>query len=74
METGWRSGPRLPRPSDPSEEVAGDPAFGEKVPRCKACGMPNPSDLVGDWNGLRVRFPLCQRCVFVVNPPDPLAA
>jgi hypothetical protein len=49
-----------------------DPANGARVPRCGACGMPDPADLIGERAGLRGRFPLCQACWFRVNPPDPL--
>lgn len=61
--------PRWPRRSDPRD---GDPANGEPVPRCLSCGMPDPIDLVGMRGGVAGRFPLCDRCWFHVNPPDPL--
>lgn len=61
----------LPVSYEPPDDVR-DPANGAKIPRCKACGMPNPIDLVGVRGGLRGRFPICNRCWFEVNPPDPL--
>lgn len=70
-------GPRLPidrrKLRRPSDDALPDPADGARVPRCRVCGLPNPSDLVGTWNGLEGRLPVCQRCWFEVNPPDPLA-
>lgn len=61
----------LPATLETSDDFR-DPANGAAVPRCKACGLPNPRDLVGYRAGLRGRFPICDRCWFDVNPPDPL--
>jgi hypothetical protein len=73
MDRGWRSGPRLPAgPSLAEPEDLADPAQGAKVPRCGACGMPDPTRMRGVWNGLMGSFPLCERCWFSQNPPDPL--
>jgi len=67
-----------PRPMAPktlhSTDDLRDPAGGAKVVRCKCCGLPNPRDLVGEWCGLRGRLPICPKCWFEENPPDPLAA
>lgn len=49
-----------------------DPAKGARVPRCRACGLPNPIDMIGVRGGVYGRFPVCDRCWFEVNPPDPL--
>ena len=68
----WRDpGPRTLNPAFASEEVA-DPANGERVPRCGACGHPKPLYLEGMWGGLRGRFPLCEACWRHFNPSDPL--
>lgn len=70
MERGWRSGPRLSNGGDSHD--AGDPANGERVPRCAVCGMPSGAEMRGVWGGLRGRLPICERDWFRYNPPDPL--
>ena len=83
---GQRWDRRLPRirPSEgprPSPEDIADPAQGAKVPRCRACGLPDqPGNklLPGLWVYLRfsVSFELCERCVRAAVPDrmalDPL--
>lgn len=70
----WRRdkiGIKAPIP-DPVYEDLRDPANGAKVARCKVCGLPSSRVMVGEWCGLRGRMPICERCWFSENPPDPL--
>jgi hypothetical protein len=72
MKQPSRTGPRpVSNPPYPTG-IEPDPAKGAKVPRCRACGMPNPSNLVGVWQGRAVSFPLCAKCVWDVAGPDPM--
>ncbi len=73
MERGWRSGPRLPtvhRPTDADELIA-DPAKGESVPRCGACGIPGGMEFALLLHGKPAgRYRLCGKCWTYANPPD----
>lgn len=71
----WRAqtvAKRLPIYAD-VEVGAADPANGERVLRCKTCGMPGSIVfIVGSRGGVPGRYPVCDRCWFSVNSPDPL--
>ncbi len=78
-QSDW-SGPHLPHGCDePCEEKLADPAKGEKVPRCRVCGMPGGAVyVIGQVKGRDVVIRICWRCV-VTAPgnawlldPDPL--
>ena len=62
---GWRK-PGTPKPS---EDVGpGDPAQGERVPRCRCCGMPErPGAKLypGMWAYIRfnLEVTLCGKCI-----------
>lgn len=78
-QSDW-SGPHLPNGTEviASDEL-GDPAKGEKVPRCRACGMPGGTPyVIGQARGRDVSIRLCWHCI-VTAPgntwlldPDPL--
>lgn len=73
-KTGMRHalpGPKVSGPPPYPVGAEADPAFGAKVARCRACGLPGPSDLVGVWRGRQVRFPLCPKCIWEVAGPSP---
>lgn len=81
---GQRWGAQKPRirPADgprPATEDLSDPAKGEKVPRCRSCGMPDqPTNhlIPGLWSYIRfsMELALCQRCVVAFAPSDPQEA
>lgn len=78
------SGPRLPASPSPSNKPddIGDPAKGEKVPRCLTCGSPTRPitgsfipDLGQPFERRRFRYRLCIHCIEHANGPlnpDPL--
>jgi len=77
------SGPRLPTaPAVNAPDDIGDPAKGEKVPRCLTCGTPArpiTGSFIPDRNelyaGRPFRYRLCVRCIEHANgpqDPDPL--
>jgi hypothetical protein len=73
--------PTSPSPA-PAPDDIGDPAKGEKVPRCLTCGTPTrpiTGTFVPDrgqlFGGRRFRYRLCVHCIAHANgpqPPDPL--
>lgn len=70
-----RIGRRTPVTIDPT---LGDPAKGERVPRCKVCGMPErPGNklIPGMWAYLRFHMDLvlCEHCV-MESAPGPMLA
>lgn len=63
-------GRKAPLPADYADFR--DPANGEKVPRCGACGMPDNHVLRGSWDGKPgMRFPVCASCLMRHNQLDP---
>ena len=76
-----RQRPASDGPRKSPEELA-DPARGEKVPRCRSCGLPDqPGNklIPGMWGYVRFNMPLelCERCVMAFRPRpdvDPLTA
>lgn len=71
MKQPSRTGPTVTPPTYPVGAEP-DPAKGEKVPRCRACGLPGPVDIIGVRRGRQVRFPVCDKCIAETNGPDPL--
>jgi hypothetical protein len=75
VRTGDRHKLRV-RPADgprPSPEDLEDPAKGEKVPRCRSCGLPDQQGnrlLPGLWAYIKftVQYELCERCVRAAIP------
>lgn len=62
-------GRKAPLPTDYQD--LRDPANGEKVPRCGACGMPNMKALRGSWDGIPgMWFPVCANCIARYNGPQ----
>ena len=70
-------GRRAPLPVE--YEDLRDPANGERVPRCGACGVPSRTILRGTWAGKAgMWFPVCSSCMARWNGPqrtdtDPLS-
>lgn len=74
--------PTAPKQLDPHD--IGDPAHGEKVPRCLTCGTPRElmvgtfiPDRDQHFAGRRFRYRLCASCIQHANgplDPDPLDA
>lgn len=63
----------------PSGEAVVDPAHGERVPRCRVCGVPETKGnklIPGMWGYLRFNMPLdlCERCVLYIAPIDRMEA
>lgn len=69
MERPGAIGRRVPLPGQ--YEDFHDPANGEKVPRCGACGMPNRHVIRGTWSGKKgMWFPVCAACISRFNGPQ----
>lgn len=74
------NGPRLPTSPASTNKLddIGDPARGEKVPRCLTCGVPDlPANRLMEfalfYAGRNAGwYRLCERCWLHANPPLPV--